>query len=160
MVGAHDHDMHPGGTDDEMAVARDRADRRCDGPRGDTGTGGQPCPSATQELFVGSEAAEPRFTATGDQEFVFKPFTVSPKQAKSTRTALTPEWPAQSLIAEVRYSGCTATAKLGAIGEVELKARFAAPVDLDFNANGFVEAGVGGKHQMGDSKVRGRSKSR
>jgi streptogramin lyase len=101
--------------------------------------------AGVSDSFIGSVAAEPRFVSMGSQQFAFKPFTVSCAQAKSTKSGLTPEWPAQSLFAEVVFSGCMANAELHGIGDLELKARFLTPVELNFNANGFVEAGAGGK---------------
>lgn len=94
--------------------------------------------------FTGSEMAEPKFTATSGQEFVFKPFTISCEKAKSAKTGAATSFPAESILTEVKFSGCEATAELHGLGEHELKARFESPVSIDYHANGFVEIGSGG----------------
>ncbi len=109
--------------------------------------------AAGPQQFLGSETAEPRFTGSGQQEFAFKPFTVTCEVAKSTKTGVTPQWPSQSLFAEIKFSGCTASAKLHGMEGLELKAKFLTPVQLNFDANGFVEAGAGGK--PADGKLAG-----
>ncbi len=106
--------------------------------------------------FTGSEAAEPRLAGTGGQQFVFKPFTVSCEQAKSDqdgpdqlrgrRKACSPK---SSSRAAPRRRSCPGS------DELELKAEFFSPVDLNFNANGFVEAGAGGKPANGKLEEAG-----
>jgi hypothetical protein len=63
--------------------------------------------AGVSDRFTGSEAVEPRFTSPGTQDFAFKPFTVTCEQAKSAKTGLIPAWPAESLFAEVKFSGRT-----------------------------------------------------
>lgn len=103
---------------------------------------------AVAHTFTGSESAAPKF-AGETEEFVLKPFTVSCEAAKSSKTSTPPTFPTSSLLAEVKFSKCSATATLGGTGEHELKARFAAPVDINFHANGYVEIGSGGKVTAG-----------
>lgn len=93
--------------------------------------------------FTGSETAEPRF-AGESQEFIAKPFTITCEKAKSSKTGATTTFPSENLLGVIKYSDCTATAALRGMEELELKAKFAEPVDLNFHANGYVEVGSGG----------------
>jgi hypothetical protein len=105
--------------------------------------------------FTGSESAEPRFTGATEQEFVLKPFTIDCETAKGTKTGIAPTFPTESLLASVKYSGCTATVALKGMEELELKAKFRTPVDLNINANGYLETGSGGT--VTDGKLEGAS---
>gem|GEM_PF-1692987 len=113
------------------------------------GPGAEAAKPGVADKFTGTEMAEARLAATGAQRFTFGPFTVACEQAKSVKSGAAQSWPSVSLFAELRFSGCSAVAKLPRLGELELKAKFLAPVDLNFNANGFVEAGAGGKPANG-----------
>lgn len=99
--------------------------------------------------FIGSENVEARVAATGEQEFAFKPFAVTCEKAKSSKAGQATTWPSESLFTVVKYSGCTATSSLPGMEELELKAKFLTPVDLNFNADGYVEAGAEGKLSEG-----------
>jgi hypothetical protein len=97
--------------------------------------------------FIGSENVEPRITGES-QEFALKPFTVTCAKAKSTTSGVTPSFPSKTLTAVMKYSGCEATATLNK-AEYELKAKFHAPVTLNYRANGVVEVGAGGTVKEG-----------
>jgi hypothetical protein len=98
--------------------------------------------------FVGSPSAEPKFTGSGNQEFLLKPFTVTCEKAKSTTSGVTPTFPSTTLTAVIKYSGCEAEAVIGK-AEYELKAKFLTPVTINYHANGYVELGAGGTIKEG-----------
>ncbi len=102
---------------------------------------------ANPHKFVGSPNAEPKFSGEG-QEFVLKPFTVECEKAKST-TSGTPTFPTKTLTAVMKYSKCAATAVIGKAEYKEMKAKFLAPVTINYHANGFVELGSGGTIKEG-----------
>jgi hypothetical protein len=96
--------------------------------------------------FVGSENVEPKFTGES-QEFALKPFTVTCETAKSKNSGAA-TFPSKTLTAVVKYSHCEAEATIGK-AEYELKAKFMAPVTLNYHANGYVELGSGGTIKEG-----------
>jgi hypothetical protein len=104
--------------------------------------------------FVGSENVEPRITGES-QAFALKPFTITCAKAKSTTSGVTPVFPSKTLTALVKYSGCEATATFGK-AEYELKAKFHAPVTLNYHANGVVEIGAGGTVKEGKLEGAGQ----
>jgi hypothetical protein len=108
---------------------------------------GQKVEPPNPHKFVGSVNAEPRF-AGETQEFVLKPFTITCEKAKSTTSGVTPTFPSKTLTAIVKYSGCEAEATLNK-AEYEMKAKFLAPVTLNYRANGVVEVGSGGTVKEG-----------
>jgi hypothetical protein len=97
--------------------------------------------------FVGSPNAEPKFSGEGE-EWVVKPFTVSCEKAKSTPSGVTPTFPSKTLTAVLKFSHCEAEALIGR-AEYELKAKFLAPVTINYHANGYVEMGSGGTVKEG-----------
>ena len=101
--------------------------------------------------FLVSANVEPKF-AGEDQEFVLKPFTITCEEAKSTTSGVTPTFPSKTLTAVVKYSACEAEATLNK-AEYELKAKFLAPVTLNYHANGVVEVGSSGT--VKDGKLEG-----
>jgi hypothetical protein len=103
--------------------------------------------SPNPHKFVGSTDTEPRF-AGETQEFLLKPFTITCGEAKSTMSGVTPTFPSKTLTAVIKYSGCEAEATLNK-AEYELKAKFLAPVTLNYGANGVVEVGSGGTVKEG-----------
>lgn len=97
--------------------------------------------------FLGSENVEPRFIGEA-QEFGLKPFTITCTKANSAASGVVPTFPSKTLTAVIKYSGCTAAAKI-AKTEFELKAKFHSPITFNFHANGAVEAGAGGTVKEG-----------
>jgi hypothetical protein len=97
--------------------------------------------------FVGGQNVEPRFTGE-TQVFNLKPFTITCEKAKATTSEVTPTFPARTLTAVVKYTGCEAEATLNK-AEYELKAKFLSAVTVNYHANGVVEMGAGGTVKEG-----------
>jgi hypothetical protein len=100
--------------------------------------------------FAGSENVEPRYR--GEGEWDLKPFTVTCEKAKSKASGVTPTFPSKTLVAVLKYSGCTAEATISR-AEYELKAKVRTPVTYVYHANGVVEVGAGGT--INEGKLEG-----
>jgi len=90
--------------------------------------------------------------AVADQSFDFAPYAVACTRGQSLHTGIETAFPSRLLYTQMQLGDCSAVSALNP--SRSLSARFAAPLDIEYFANGFLETGAHSRSPRGLKGVR------